>query len=92
MTPPLDTPDEIRQRIWRELGRASLDRHHAWRTPVLATTACDGNANARTVVLRRADASLGTLLFFTDQRSGKVADIAHRRARVLPDAWTWLTP
>ena len=33
----LQTPEEIRLQIWKELGRASLDRHHEWRTPVLAT-------------------------------------------------------
>lgn len=83
MNTRLDTPDEIRQRIWRELGRASLDRHHAWRTPVLATATDDGGVNARTVVLRRVDAALGTLVFFTDQRSRKVADIAHHPGAML---------
>lgn len=81
MNTPLETPDEIRRRIWQELGRASLDRHHAWRTPVLATAADDGGVDARTVVLRSADAALTTLAFYTDQRSRKVADIAQR-----PDA------
>lgn len=83
MDTPLTTPDEIRQRIWRELGRACLDRHHDWRTPVLATSTHDGGVNARTLVLRRVDAALGTLVFFTDQRSCKVADIAHRPSAML---------
>jgi len=79
----LETPLEIRLRIWRELVRASQDRHHAWRTPVLATAADDGGVNARTVVLRRVDADLGTLVFFTDQRSRKVADISHCSSAML---------
>jgi hypothetical protein len=83
MNTPLENPDEIRHRIWRELGRASQDRHHAWRTPVLATEAEGGGVDARTVVLRRVDAALGTLVFFTDQRSRKVADIAQHPGAVL---------
>jgi hypothetical protein len=39
------TPQEIRQPIWKELGRASQDLHHAWRTPVLATVGKDGAVN-----------------------------------------------
>jgi general stress protein 26 len=74
------TPQEIRQQIWKELGRASQDRHHAWRTPVLATTAENGLVNARTVVLREVDASLGRLVIFTDQRSPKVSEISSQQA------------
>ena len=78
MKAPLESPDDIRQHIWRELSRASHDRHHAWRTPVLATATDDGGVNARTVVLRGVDAALGTLVFYTDARSGKVAELAHQ--------------
>lgn len=74
----LESPDDIRQHIWRELSRASHDRHHAWRTPVLATATDVGGVNARTVVLRGVDAALGTLVFYTDARSGKVAELAHQ--------------
>lgn len=38
----LQTPEDIRPQIWKELGRASLDRHHEWRTPVLASADADG--------------------------------------------------
>jgi hypothetical protein len=72
----LQTPHEIRQQIWKELGRASKDRHHAWRYPVLATVGRDGAANARTVVLRGADATRQTLLMYTDARSPKVGELA----------------
>ncbi len=74
------TPQEIRQQIWKELGRATQDRHHAWRTPVLATAAYDGMVNARTVVLRGVDAALGKLLIFTDARSPKVSEILSQQA------------
>jgi pyridoxamine 5'-phosphate oxidase len=77
--PRVDTPllnaTEIRQRIWQELQRAVQDRHHEWRTPVLATVDLDGAPQARTVVLRQADARQTELQFFTDKRSPKVAEL-----------------
>jgi len=72
----LHATQDIRQQIWKELGRASVDRHHAWRTPVLATVGCDGLPNARTVVLRKVDANQQTLCFYTDARSAKVSELA----------------
>ena len=71
----LETPKDIRHQIWKELGRASQDRHHEWRTPVLASTGQDGFVNARTVVLREANAIAGQLEFYTDTRSPKVAEL-----------------
>jgi hypothetical protein len=62
---------------WQGLERAIGDRADGWRTPVLATV--DGEtADARTVVLREVDAAARTLVFFTDSRSPKVAQIAQR--------------
>lgn len=78
MTNELRTPHDIRQQIWKELGRASKDRHHAWRYPVLATVGHDGAANARTIVLRSADAARQTLCFYTDARSPKVGELGQR--------------
>ena len=52
-----------------------MDRHHEWRTPVLATTGLDGLAQARTVVLRAANASTSQLVFFTDSRSPKASEL-----------------
>jgi pyridoxamine 5'-phosphate oxidase len=77
------TPAEIRQRVWTELTRATRDRHHAWRTPVLATTGDDGLPDARTVVLRETDADAAQLRFFTDGRSAKVSQLADRPDAVL---------
>jgi len=71
----LQTPQEIRPQIWKELGRASLDRHHEWRTPVLASADADGLPDARTVVLRQVNAGAGLLTFYTDSRSPKVAQL-----------------
>ena len=87
MKHPCQTPQEIRQQIWKELGRATQDRHHAWRTPVLATAANDGLVNARTVVLRGVDAAAGTMRIFTDERSPKLAEI-HTQPAALFVFWS----
>lgn len=78
MNERLITPQEIRHQIWKELGRATQDRHHAWRTPVLSTTGADGFANARTVVLRAVDARAHQLRIYTDARSSKVAELSQQ--------------
>ncbi|WP_089963229.1 pyridoxamine 5'-phosphate oxidase family protein [Limnohabitans sp. 2KL-3] len=79
----LQTPEEIRPQIWKELGRASLDRHHEWRTPVLASADADGLPDARTVVLRQVDAGAGLLTFYTDSRSPKVAQLQAKAPAML---------
>jgi pyridoxamine 5'-phosphate oxidase len=60
---------------WRELTRAAKEREHEWRTMTLATIDGDG-AQARTVVLREASAEQRTLMFFADDRSPKLRQIA----------------
>ncbi len=79
----LQTPEEIRLQIWKELGRASLDRHHEWRTPVLASADADGLPDARTVVLRLVDAQAGQLTFYTDSRSPKVTQLQAQASAML---------
>jgi hypothetical protein len=79
----LQTPEEIRPQIWKELGRASLDRHHEWRTPVLASADANGLPDARTVVLRQVDAVAGQLTFYTDSRSPKVTQLQAQASAVL---------
>ncbi len=75
MKKDFQAPLEIRRQIGKELGRASLDRHHAWRTPVLATAGQDGAVNARTVLLRGMDVVSQTLQIDTDRRSSKVCEL-----------------
>lgn len=66
---------EIETAIWRELAQCARDRQHPWRTLVLATT--DGEVgDARTVILRETVADEKRLVLYTDQRSGKVAQLA----------------
>ena len=69
-------PDQLVARVWQELTRAPHDRHHDWRTPVLATQGIDQSGpQARTVVLRHADASSWTLRVYTDARSPKCSEL-----------------
>ena len=68
---------DIEAAIWQELERAAHDKHHAWRTPVLATVAGEA-ADARTVILREVDARQKQLLTFTDDRAGKVTQMLSR--------------
>ncbi len=71
----LQSADEITHQIWKELERASRDRHHEWRTPVLATADKTGGVNARTVVLRNVEIPSQRLHIYTDTRSLKVAEL-----------------
>lgn len=74
---------EISGQVWSQLVRASLDRHHEWRTPVLASTGLDGIAQARTVVLRQVDSAASHLFFYTDRRSPKVLELSAVPAAML---------
>ena len=75
MNQPALTEDDLHHRLWMELQRATNDRHHDWRTPVLASTGLDGFPQARTVVLRSAERAQAKLTFFTDSRSPKMAEL-----------------
>ena len=69
--------DQLAERLWQELVRAPHDRHHDWRTPILATQGlADSGPQARAVVLRHADAKLWRLRVYTDARSPKCAELA----------------
>ena len=70
----LDTLHAIEAEVWRQLGLATGDKGHPWRTAVLATPSGE-SADARTVVLREADARQKQLIFYTDARAGKVAQL-----------------
>jgi pyridoxamine 5'-phosphate oxidase len=60
--------------LWAELTRAVHERGHAWRVWALATV--EGTrAAARSVVLRDVVAERQQLLFYTDTRSPKVAQL-----------------
>lgn len=68
--------DHLAVRLWQELTRAPRDKHHEWRTPVLASQGLnESGPQARTVVLRQADAAMWILRVYTDARSPKCAEL-----------------
>ena len=73
----LEVPDgQLAHRLWRELMRAPRDKHHDWRTPILATQGLGSSGpQARTVVLRHADVHLWSLGVYTDGRSPKCLEL-----------------
>lgn len=73
----------LHAQVWLRLVRGVADRHAPARHPTLATVAPDGLPEARTVVLRAADAGAGTLDIHTDLRSAKVAALRHRPVAAL---------
>jgi len=81
--PELIESDQIATQVWAQLQRASVDRHHEWRIPVLASVGLDGSVQARTVVLRRVDVEAKRLLFYTDRRSPKVLELNANSAATL---------
>ena len=82
MTTRLESLDQIHQACWQELARAPRNKAHAFRVMSLATVAGEV-ADLRSVVLREVLADEQTLLFFTDARSPKVAQIQRQPAGTL---------
>ena len=87
MSTRLQELDEIETSIWSELEQCVAQRPraehgepdedvapHEWRVAVLATVD-DGQADARSLVLREVDAAERRLIFYTDARSPKVRQI-----------------
>lgn len=94
LTPMTDTLTSLmpsdadpRQHVWLALQRATQDRHHEWRTPVLASIGLDGVPQARTLVLRHVDPALWQLTFYTDSRSPKVLEF-QKNPRVSAVFWS----
>jgi pyridoxamine 5'-phosphate oxidase len=79
MSNRLNTLPEVEAACWRELAAAPQHRGHAWRLMTLATVAQaeDGQTwpDARTVVLREVQAEQRQLVFYTDGRSAKAAQL-----------------
>ena len=69
--------------VWAMLEAGTTDRAAPARHPTLATIGARG-AEARILVLRRADREGGSLALYTDAATGKVADLAQEpRATLL---------
>lgn len=79
----IETLPLIHQACWQELAAAARQRDHGFRLMGLATVNGDA-ADLRTVVLREVLTAQRTLLFFTDARSPKVAQLqAHPAATLM---------
>ena len=70
-----ETTEGLYRKAWQLLGRGVADRRSAARHPVLATVAPDGWPQARTIVLRAADAEAATLEIHTDKFSDKIVGL-----------------
>lgn len=79
----MDSEVKIRRAIWEQLHCATIDRHHAWRLPVLANVDEHGLPQARTVVLREAQETCQRLMIYTDHRSPKASALAVNPSSVL---------
>lgn len=68
-----DSLNDVFNNVSHELHRGALDRKHPFRYVNLSTMGQEG-INTRLIVLRRVEVNLD-LIFFTDHRSQKVADL-----------------
>lgn len=64
------------ENLWKTLSRATVDKKHPWRVVALSTVGLDG-VNSRNIILRGVEFQQALLTFYTDLRSGKIADLAH---------------
>lgn len=64
------------ENLWKTLSRATVDKKHPWRVVALSTMGADG-VNSRNLILRGVEFQHAQLTFYTDLRSGKIADLAH---------------
>lgn len=77
----------IHASIWPRLARAADEPRDPFHTPVVATRSGD-DVEARTIILRRVLADGRRLIFHTDARSPKVAEIV-RHPRIV---WVFYDP
>lgn len=64
------------EEIWKTLVRATVDKKHPWRVVGFSTAGQHG-PQVRSVILRGADSAKQQLVFYTDRRSQKMADITY---------------
>lgn len=70
----IESLDGFWEMAWTHLVRGVGDRKHGFHQPVVASVE-DGEARARTVVLRKVDREAGVIVCHTDRRSGKVGQL-----------------
>lgn len=74
---------EVLAHAWALLAHGAQAADSPIHTPVLATVGLDGEPDARTVLLHRADADQRRLYFNTDRRSLKYAEISQTARAML---------
>ncbi|MEM8853832.1 MAG: pyridoxamine 5'-phosphate oxidase family protein [Pseudomonadota bacterium] len=83
LPPHYDDLGAVEDTAWTMMVDAVPNRRAAFHQVTVANLGADGEAEARTVVLRGADRAARTVRFHTDRRSGKFAALsAHPRASV----------
>lgn len=75
LSPETEQLSDILADIWRKIQRASLKRNDPFRTPVLATLNLRGWPSQRTLILREVKIPDHRILFHTDIRSEKIAEL-----------------
>ncbi|MGJ8622734.1 MAG: pyridoxamine 5'-phosphate oxidase family protein [Yoonia sp.] len=75
MTDWFETHDGLWAKAWSILGRGVADARHPARRPTLATVSPTGWPEARTVVLRGADAKAQLVTLHTDLYSDKIKSL-----------------
>ncbi|OYU81308.1 MAG: pyridoxamine 5'-phosphate oxidase [Burkholderiales bacterium PBB5] len=87
MSQRLNALPDIHAACWQQLVACAQDKTHAWRVMALASNAPGGLADVRSIVVREVNPATRTLLFFTDARSPKVAQLVAQPAASLL-AWS----
>lgn len=64
------------ENLWKTLSRATVDKKHPWRVVGFSTSGHEG-VNSRNIILRSVEYQQALVTFYTDLRSGKIADLAH---------------
>ncbi|KIN73365.1 pyridoxamine 5'-phosphate oxidase family protein [Sulfitobacter guttiformis] len=82
MSDPNDLAAFLAQ-AWQHLGRGVADRRAPARYPTFATVSPEGIPQARTVALRAASSTAGTLEVHTDIATDKVAALRHNPVAAL---------
>lgn len=80
--------EELLARIFALLTRGTADRKSPLHTPTVATISADGSPQARTVVFRKFLPEKRELIFHTDLRSPKIAEL-HADKRI---SWLFYHP
>ena len=77
MTDWFTTLDGLHAQMWQCLSGGVIDSKAPARHPTFATVSPEGWPESRTVVLRAADPTAGTLDIHTDLHSTKIASLGH---------------